>query len=69
MSMNISETEVAEITKIICPGCGNKLRGIGLMKDSVISGLSFRCRYCQKLFRVDASPEPEKPNTEKRAGT
>ena len=35
-----------EITKIVCPGCGEKVRGIGLEKDSKVEGLVFRCKRC-----------------------
>jgi len=35
-----------EITRIVCPDCGEKLRGVGLEKDSKIQGLVFRCKRC-----------------------
>lgn len=46
MSIIITPVQRQEITKIVCPDCGEKLKGIGLLKDSKIEGLAFRCRRC-----------------------
>ena len=46
MSIIISPTEKQEITKIVCPDCKEKVKGVGLLKDSKIDGLTFRCRKC-----------------------
>ena len=38
--------EKSGFTKIVCPDCGEKVRGIGLEKDSKVEGLVFRCKKC-----------------------
>lgn len=46
MPISITPTNKKDITKIICPDCGERVRGVGLEKDSKIDGLVFRCRRC-----------------------
>ena len=46
MAIVIRSTERQEITKIVCPDCGEKVKGVGLLKKSKIEGLAFRCRRC-----------------------
>lgn len=46
MPIIITPTERQEITKIVCPDCKEKVKGVGLLKDSKIDGLTFRCRKC-----------------------
>ncbi len=57
MSIIIKPAERASITRIVCPECGDKLRGVGLSKESSISGLSFKCHKCEKLWQVESSPQ------------
>lgn len=56
MSICISPTakrsEKGEITRIICPVCGEKVRSVGLLKDSRVDGLVFRCRGCGEFMSV-----------------
>lgn len=46
------KTVKSEITKITCPECGEKLRGVGLEKDSRVDGLVFRCKRCGAYWAV-----------------
>lgn len=48
----IKPTDTAEITKLVCPHCNEKLPRIGLRKGSKIEGLTFRCRRCGLLWEV-----------------
>jgi transposase-like protein len=50
MPIIITPAEKQEITKIICPDCKEKVRNVGLMKESHIKGLSFKCKRCGKLW-------------------
>ena len=52
MPINITETEKKEITKLVCPNCNEKLRFVGLLKESKIKGLTFKCKRCGKLWSV-----------------
>lgn len=47
-------TERGEITKILCVHCGEKIRGVGLLRGSRVEGLVFRCRGCGGYNRVSA---------------
>ena len=46
------KTEKNEITKIVCPDCKEKVRQVGLLKESKIEGLTFKCKRCGKLWTV-----------------
>lgn len=48
----ITPTVESEITKIVCPHCKEKVPRIGIEKGSKISGLTFKCRKCGKLWTV-----------------
>ena len=45
-------SEKGENTRNICPECGEKVRGVGLLKDSRVDGLVFRCRKCGAFLTV-----------------
>jgi hypothetical protein len=47
-----------ELTKISCCACGEKLRGVGLEKDSIVYGLNVKCTKCGKFNEISA----EKPS-------
>ena len=49
MSMTVRKAPYAEITKIVCPECGERVRGVGLLKNSKIEGLTFRCKRCLQI--------------------
>ena len=42
----IVPAEKQEITKIVCPSCRERVKDVGLAKDSKVDGLLFRCRKC-----------------------
>ena len=63
MPITIFATEHADVTKLACKACGEKVKGVGLLPHSCIRGLSFKCRRCGRLWEVNASDE--KVNTEK----
>lgn len=50
--LSVTPAEKSEITHIVCPYCKEKVARIGLEKGSKISGLTFRCRRCGKLWSV-----------------
>ena len=50
--LTITPAEKQEITKIVCPECKEKVRQIGLLKESKIHGLTFKCKRCDKLWAV-----------------
>ena len=52
MAIHTEPTEKSSVSRITCPACGEKVRGAGLEKGSVVSGLTFSCRRCLTLFRV-----------------
>ena len=55
MPIIIKPAERASITRLICPECGEKLRGVGLSKESQITGLSFQCHRCDKIWGVETT--------------
>lgn len=52
MPMTITPAEKAEVTKIVCPECSERVKSVGLLKSSRIDGLTFRCKRCGKLWIV-----------------
>lgn len=48
----ICPAKEAEITKIVCPKCREKVPRIGMEKGSRIDGLTFKCRRCGNLWRI-----------------
>lgn len=46
ISPSEKKTEKNELTKLVCPDCKEKVKGIGLEKDSKVEGLVFRCKKC-----------------------
>ena len=52
MPITITPTERKDITKLVCPECGERLRSVGLLSGSKIEGLTFKCRRCGKLWNV-----------------
>ena len=52
MAIVMKPTEKQEITRLHCPACAEKVRGIGLLKGSHIEGLTFKCKRCGKFFSV-----------------
>ena len=46
------KAEKTELTRLICPICGEKARGVALRKDSRVDGLMFHCRKCGEHLTV-----------------
>ena len=65
MPITIFATEHADVTKLSCRSCGEKVKGVGLLPHSSIQGLSFKCRRCGMLWEVNATPEKKETNSEK----
>ena len=53
MAMTITPAKPGDITRVFCPSCGEKVRGIGLLKDSSVRGLTFTCKRCRALWHVE----------------
>ena len=60
MSMLVVPAKKEEVTKIICPDCGEKVKGVGLLKGSRVDGLVFRCKKCGAYKEVKS--KIEEPN-------
>lgn len=41
-----------EITRLECPACREKVRGVGLLRDSLVDGLTFTCKRCRALWHI-----------------
>ena len=52
MPITITRAQKNEITKIVCPDCNEKVRFVGLLKESKIEGLTFKCKRCGELWAV-----------------
>ena len=52
MSIIITPTDSREITKLVCPECGERVKNVALRKDSRIEGLTFKCKRCGRFFSV-----------------
>ena len=61
MSMTVRRAPCTEITKIVCPDCGERLKGVGLLKNSKIEGLTFRCKRCAQIWEVQTDKEGRDP--------
>lgn len=46
----ITPTETSAVTKIVCPHCKEKVARVGLLKESKVDGLTFRCKKCGNLW-------------------
>ena len=55
MPVTIKRAASADITKIVCPECGERVKCVGLLKDSRIEGLTFRCKRCSQLWEVQTT--------------
>lgn len=50
--IQIVPTTQAEVTKIVCPTCKEKVQRVAIKKDSKIDGLTFKCRRCSSLWEI-----------------
>ncbi len=55
MALKILPCEKTEVTRLVCPQCGEKVRGVGLLKNSVVSGLSFSCKRCHERWKIETT--------------
>lgn len=46
MPIIIKRTDRKDFTKIVCPDCGDRIKGVGLLKDSRVDGLTCKCFKC-----------------------
>lgn len=53
MPIYINPAERTGVTRVVCPDCHEKVKGIGLLPGSTIRGLTFRCHRCGKFWSVD----------------
>ena len=59
MPIIVKPSAPKELTRISCYACGNKIKGVGLEKDSVVHGLNLRCTSCGKFNEISADkPSP-----------
>jgi transposase-like protein len=52
MPITIKPTQRKDITKLVCPACREPVRGIGVLKESQIAGLTFKCKRCASTWEV-----------------
>lgn len=50
--LKVKEIGETEVTKISCPKCKERLPRVGLLKNSTVDGLTFKCKRCGKFFAV-----------------
>ena len=56
----IDPVDPTEVTKINCPACGERLPRVGLQKDSRVSGMTFKCKRCGRIWAITAEPDADK---------
>jgi hypothetical protein len=52
MPITITPAEKQDVTKIVCPCCGIRLKDVALAKESKIDGLLFSCSRCKQRWKV-----------------
>ena len=52
MPIVIKPTDTKEFTKLKCPRCGHRVKGVGLLKESRINGLTFICTECKNTWEI-----------------
>ena len=55
MSIIIKPTSTKDFTKIKCPKCNQRVKGIGVLKESKIDGLTFVCNTCKSTWEIKTS--------------
>lgn len=48
----IAPAEKGELTKLYCPRCSERVRGVALLKGSTVDGLTFTCKRCRIVYGV-----------------
>lgn len=52
MPITLKRTERKDITKIVCPDCCERVKGVGVLKESKIEGLTFKCKKCGSTWEI-----------------
>lgn len=52
MPILIKKTDRKDYTKIVCPECGERVKGVGLLKNSKVDGLTFKCKRCGQAWTL-----------------
>ena len=52
MPITITPAEKQDVTKIVCPHCGLRLRDVALAKGSKTDGLLFVCSRCKNRWNL-----------------
>ena len=55
MSFTIKQTASAKVRRIICPKCGERVPRLGLLENSEVKGLTFKCNKCKDLWEVEST--------------
>jgi transposase-like protein len=52
MPIIIKKSDRKDFTKVVCPACAERVKGVGLLKDSRIDGLTFKCNRCNSTWVI-----------------
>lgn len=52
MPIIMKKTDRKDITKIVCANCGERVKGVGLLKDSRVDGVTFKCSKCKTAWII-----------------
>lgn len=52
MPIVLKRTDRKDFTKIVCPDCGQRAKGIGLLKESKVDGLTIECHKCKSTWEI-----------------
>ena len=52
--LSYTAAEPSSITKLVCPVCKERVPRIGLLSDSRITGLTFKCKKCGRMWQVES---------------
>lgn len=52
MHLKIMPTTEQPITRIVCPSCKEKVKGVGILPGCEIDGLTFKCKRCNRLWVI-----------------
>lgn len=50
--LKIVQTTEEKVTKIKCPECSERVGYVGLLPNSSVRGLTFKCRKCGSYWKV-----------------
>ncbi len=52
--LSYTAAEPSSITKLVCPLCKEKVPRVGLLNNSQVSGLTFKCKKCGSMWQVQS---------------